>query len=166
VDSVTPVPQPPDLTRPEPHVAPKRVLWKWSLIVSAVVCSFMSLQCIAALSTGGKRAEQAVQHLHAQLDAGDYEGILHDADPAFLAADTHDGLIRFLRGVHTKLGAVRSAERINLFVGNGTMGPYVRTQYKSTFANGTATESFTWRRAGGRFALLGYHVESRVFVDN
>jgi len=142
------------------------VLWKWSAAAAAVILVFLMWRCGSALVRGRKLANAAVQHFHAQLNAQEYEEICADADEGFRAGQSHDELIRFLQAVHKKLGSADQTTQFNLRVDSNTRGTFTTTFYNTTFANGAATESFTWVTTGGALKLYAYHIESNALVVN
>ena len=164
----TPVPQPTRIPQDNYPVEPtrKRVLWKWSLLAAALLLGYLMWQCGSGLSAGARLSDAAVQHFHSQLDSGDYEAILQESDPAFQNADSHEELVKFLTGVHSKLGALRGAARTNLSVNADTRGTFINTTYKSTFEQGDAVETFTWRKAGSGLKLVTYRIESKAFFTH
>jgi hypothetical protein len=163
-ETAAPAPAPPGDEPAEPRPNPKRLLLRWSLVATALALGYLLWQCGSAMTIGGRLSDAGVQHIHAQLDSAAYEAIVREADPLFQKAESHERLIKFLTGVHSKLGTSRGCTRNNIFVKAGTNGTFITTQYKSTFAHGDAVESFTWREAAGRLKLAGYHIESDAFV--
>jgi len=148
------------------HPAPKRVLWKWSVVATALILVFLMWQCGSALVQGRKLADAAVRHFHQQLNAGDYEGIYRDADQAFGRGQDHEESIRFLEAVHRKLGLAGPETRLNIRVETNPGGTFLTTQYSTTFAAGKATEMFTWVKSGGTLKLNGYHIQSNALILN
>ncbi|MGA8366126.1 MAG: DUF4019 domain-containing protein [Candidatus Acidiferrales bacterium] len=126
--------------------------------------AYLLWTCGSGLYQGGHLANSLVHRFHQELNAGQYEQICQEADAGFSESDTHDNLIQFLRGVHTKLGNATAENLTNLTVNANTNGTFVVTTYSSTFANGTAVETFTWAKKGTGLKLYGYHVESKAFI--
>jgi len=83
---------------------PRRVLWKWSLTLTAAVLVFMMWQCESALNLGSESADQAAQRFHDHLNRGEFDEICREADSAFSQGEKHDEVVRFLEQVHRKLG--------------------------------------------------------------
>ena len=92
---------------------PRRVLWKWSLALTAAVFLFLMWQCGSAFYMGRQLSEKAVQNFHAQLDSGRYEDICREADEAFSEGQKHDELVQVLGAVHRKLGNALVANQVN-----------------------------------------------------
>lgn len=145
---------------------PKRAWWKWSLGLTALLLIYLMWQCGSALRQGRVSAEPAVQAFHAKLNAGKYEEICQEADEAFQGTGKHDELVKFLTAVHTKLGDAGVTNQVNMFVNAGTSGTFIVARYDTTFARGTAVETFTWTKKSGNLKLYAYHVDSNALVEN
>jgi hypothetical protein len=55
--------------------APKRVLWKWSVAVTAAILLFLMWQCGSAFHEVRGLANTAVKEFHQRLNGGRYEEI-------------------------------------------------------------------------------------------
>jgi hypothetical protein len=115
---------------------------------------------------GRELANAAVRHFHEQLNAGDYEGILGEADEGFRVGQNHDQLFKLFEAVHKKLGNAGDLNRVNIRVDVNTGGTFITTRYDTTFVNGAATETFVWVRGRGILKRYGYNVQSDAFVVN
>ena len=109
-------------------------------------------------------AEPAVQQFHQRLDAGQYQAICSEAVEGFCVPAAAGDTMSFLKGVHEKLGNTSSAKRGVWNVSSTTGGTFVRMQYNTAFANGSAAETFTWIKSGNTFKLYGYNVQSNAFL--
>jgi hypothetical protein len=147
---------------PEPKR--KRVLLKWSLVAAALVFGYFTWQCGSGLSAGARLSDDAVRQFHSQLDSGAYEDIIRDSDKAFQKSGSPEELLKFLTGVHSKLGTSQGFARTNVFVNASTSGTFIKVTYQSTFERGNAVETFTWRKESGGLTLVGYNVQSKVFL--
>ena len=151
-----------------PHTPsqPKRVLWKWSLVITAVIAVFLAWQCGSGILQGQKLASVAVQHFHEQLNAGRYEDIYQEATEGFRGGSKREELVKFLTAVHAKLGnaGAPSAGSINVNATPG--GTFVTTQYNTKFEKGDATETFTWLKTAGTLKLQGYNIQSNALILN
>jgi len=143
---------------------PKRILWKWSLIVSGCLLAFLMWQCGSALYSGSKLADQAAQHFHQQLNRAEFEQICSEADPGFSEPEKHDELITFLQSVHKKLGNATGEKRQNLNVSSTTGGTFVTANFASQFDTGEASETFVWRKTGDSLRLYRYNLNSKAFL--
>jgi hypothetical protein len=147
-----------------PQQKPKRVLVKWSLLATVLVLGYFMWQCGSGMRAGARLSDDAVRHFHSQLDAESYADIVHDSDEAFQNSENRDEIIKFLAGVHSKLGASHDFARTNISVNATTNGTFIRVSYQSTFEQGKAVEAFTWKKAGGGLKLVRYDVNSNTFV--
>ena len=89
---------------------------------------------------------------------------MRDSDEAFQNSGNRDEIIKFLAGVHSKLGPSRGFTRTNIFVNASTNGTFIKVTYQSTFDQGNAMEAFTWKKAGAGLKLVRYDVNSNAFV--
>ena len=142
----------------------KRVLLKWSLVAAALVLGFFMWQCGSGMKAGARLSDRAVSHFHSQLDSEAYGDIVDESDEAFQNSEKRDEIIKFLAGVHSKLGSSRGFTRTNIFVNATTNGTFIKVTYQSTFDQGNAVEAFTWKRAGGGLKLVRYDVNSNTFL--
>jgi hypothetical protein len=145
---------------------PKRnpMFLKWSLVATALVLVYFMWQCGSGMSAGARLSDDSVRHFHSQLDSEAYADILGESDGAFQNSGNRDEIIKFLAGVHSKLGSSHSFNRTNIFVNATTGGTFIRVTYKSAFDQGNAVETFTWRKADGGLKLLRYDINSNLFV--
>jgi hypothetical protein len=137
----------------------------WALIPVVFLACFLS-SCIGTLLQSREESNQAVHHFHQELNDAQYDQICQDADSRFTQSDTHENLVKFLRGVHTKLGNTTAENLINTNVNATTSGTFVRASYDSTFALGKAQETFTWVRGSSGLKLAGYNIQSNAFIVN
>jgi uncharacterized protein DUF4019 len=145
---------------------PNRKLWKWSIVVAAVVLLLLTWQCGSALVQGPGLSNRAVRRFHQQLNNRQYEEIYQEADARFAEGGKHEELVKLLEGVHTKLGDAGSETLLNIRAKATTDATAMQTQYNTTFAKGTAVETFTWIKEHGRLRLYGYTVESKALLVN
>jgi hypothetical protein len=110
-------------------------------------------------------ADPAVKEFHQQLDAGQYEAICSQAVQGFCSNAAGD-TIRVFKGVHEKLGNTAGTKRGRMTVSSATGGTFVRIDYNTTFASGTAVETFTWIKTGNTFHLYRYDIQSNALLLN
>jgi hypothetical protein len=164
-----PYQQPPPPSYP-PAPPPKDPLikvkfhWKWSLIFVVVLAAWGMWTCGSAFIGGARLADNAVQKFHQQLNAADYPSICDQAAEGFCSTEAGNKTMRFLKGVHEKLGAAGSGTRSNLNVNSSTNGTFVSVEYTTAFATGPATESFTWIKHGSKLELYRYNVQSDALL--
>jgi hypothetical protein len=149
----------------EPSRKPIRVLWRWSFFITAVVLAFFMWQCGSALLQGRHLSNQAVRQFHEELNAREYEVICQDASDGFTRSTKHDDILKFLEGVHTKLGSADSESLLSLNANATTNGTFLVTRYNTQFANGPAVETFTWIKSAGALKLYGYNVQSNALFN-
>jgi hypothetical protein len=138
--------------------------WKWTLWFLLALVAWGMWTCGSAFMGGARLAENAVQQFHQQLNAADYRSICKSAAEGFCNGQANDRAVRFLKGVHQKLGAAGAGTRSNLNVNSSTNGTFVSVEYSTTFAAGLATESFTWIKRGGKLQLYRYNVQSDALI--
>jgi len=160
-----PAPVPSHLETAEPKPK-KRVLWKWSILVSVLVAGLLVWRCGSALMRTARMSDQAVGTFHSQLNSGSYETIFSEADSAFRGAAPRQELLAFLVAVHQKLGIAQHANLQTINVTTTTSGTFATTIYSTKFEKGDAIETFTWRVTGTRLILVGYNVQSRQLILN
>ena len=157
------IPSPADV---QPKRERKRILWKWSLVAAAILLAYFMWQCGSGMIAGARLSDDAVRRFHSQLDSGAYEELWKESDDSFQNSGSHEELLKFLAGVHSKLGVSRSSTRTNIFVSATTNGTFIKVTYESTFEKGNATETFTWRKTiGGSLILFGYNIQSKTFFS-
>jgi hypothetical protein len=144
---------------------PKVIIWKWTLIATALFLTYFLWECGSGFYQGGRHANEAVRRFHQELNSGKYEQICQEAAEGFREKDKHDELIKLLQAVHTKLGDVKAESFGNITVNAGTDGTFIVTSYSSTFERGMAEETFTWLKRAGGLELYTYHIESNAFVE-
>jgi len=143
---------------------PKRILWKWSLVVVVLFFGYFAWQCGSGMRAGAGLSDGAVRHFHSQLDSEAYSDILRESDEAFQNSASSDEITKFLAGVHSKLGSSRGFTRAGINVNATTNGTFIRVTYQSTFDQGKAAETFVWRRVGDGVKLVRYDINSNAFV--
>lgn len=146
--------------------APKRAgkLWKWSLAVTAAVFVFYAWQCGSALVSGPALADAAVRQFHEQLNQGRYPEIMASTDRNLRDEAGHESTATLFSEIHTKLGDAGEANMAHMNAQVGTRGTIIVCQYDTTFARGSAVETFTWKMAGGALQLIDYNIESNAVL--
>jgi hypothetical protein len=148
--------------QPKEPLIKVRILWKWSLLFVLVLMVWGMWQCGSALRMGARLSEPAVQQFHQQLNTGQYETICTQAADGFCTSGADGEAIRFLKGVHEKLGNTGAAKRGEMNVNSSTNGTFVTVQYDTTFTIGDAVETFTWIKNGNSLKLYRYNVQSNA----
>jgi hypothetical protein len=143
---------------------PKIIIWKWTLVATALFFAYLMWECGSGLYQGGVQANGAVRHFHQELNDGQYEQICQEAETGFCETTKHDEVTSFLQGVHKKLGNATAESLIGMNVNANTNGTFITTRYNSTFADGSAEETFTWVKSSGKLKLHGYNIQSNAFI--
>ena len=138
---------------------------KWSVVAIVLMFGYFMWQCGSAMSVGARLSDDSVRRLHSQLDSGAYDDILRESDEAFQNSASREELLKFLTGIHSKLGTARVCSRQHMSVNAGTHGTFINVTYRSTFDQGDAVETFIWRKAAGKLMLAGYRVQSSAFLQ-
>ena len=111
-----------------------------------------------------KIAEEGIGKFHAELNAGHYAQLYDQSAPDLKEATKRDEFITFLAGAHKKLGSFVSGKQVGWNDNYATGGHFVTIQYESQFAHGPAQEQFVFRVNDDKPILVGYHVNSNLFV--
>jgi hypothetical protein len=130
-----------------------------------VLVLFVLWQCGSALYQGPALSNNAVWRFHTHLNNGEFGAICDEADVPLAQGEMRDELLDILQGVHRKLGDAGEEKLVNLNVNVTVSGTFLHTQYVTTFAQGQATENFTWRKSGETLELYRYYVQSRAFLQ-
>jgi len=109
-------------------------------------------------------AEKSVATFHQRLDAGNFAAIYASTDPDFRKASTEKDFVGLLDAVHRKLGAVHNSNLAGWRTGTFNFQQRASLNYKTTFANGEAQESFDYRIDGSKASLVGYHINSNALI--
>ncbi len=145
---------------------PKRswISVKWTVVAILLVFGYFTWQCGSGMWAGANLSDAAVSHFHSELDSQAYDNIISEGSELFRTSDEHDELVKFLAGVHTRLGASHNIYRAGINVSATTNGTFIKVTYNSSFEEGSATEEFTWRKENGNLKLVHYGVTSKAFL--
>jgi hypothetical protein len=122
-----------------------------------------------SLMTGGcaKSREIAEAGTHAfrgHAAKGEFASIYREAAPEFQKSTTEADFAKLMEGIARKLGAWQSSKPPAWRVFSGTGGRTVTFGYASQFDKGNANEEFIWRIEGDGAHLVGYHINSPLFL--
>jgi hypothetical protein len=162
MSTLNPPPQPTTLSQPKEPGFKIKVLWKWSFLFLLVLVAWGAWQCGSGFRMASRLSEPAVQQFHQELDAGQYEAICGQAAEGFCGNGADGETVRFLKGVHEKLGNVGAVQRGMINVNANTGGTFVTIQYNTSFALGPAQETFTWIKGANTLRLYRYSVQSNA----
>lgn len=134
--------------------------------VLLVGISILSL-CVGGCGLGKRRkeAESAVDTFHARLNRGDVHGIYMSLGGDAVGVPEAEWAA-ILGGVQRKLGKFKDGEskvvNINFNANSGLT--FTTLQCQSRFERGNATEQFVVRKEGRDVNIVGYHIDSPVFL--
>ena len=109
-------------------------------------------------------AESGTQAFRNRAAKGEFTTIYREAAPEFQKSATEADFAKLLEGIGRKLGAWQSSKPPAWRVFSGTGGRTVTFGYASQFEKGSANEEFIWRIQGDRAVLVGYHINSPLFL--
>jgi hypothetical protein len=162
----TPVPAPtPDFSYSS-SVHKRKLLWKWSLAFTALIFIYLMWQCGSGLLHGRTLSNEAVRQFHEDLNSGRFDDIYAGADEGFRKTGQEQELTKLLEAVHRKLGNVEASNMNNLSVNATPSGTFITAVYRTSFARGTAAETFTWKKNGNGVKLYGYNIQSNALIVN
>jgi hypothetical protein len=119
---------------------------------------------LVSCSEGVDEAKQSVDEFRTAVSNKSYAEIYRAADEQMRASGTEAEFVEFMSAVERKLGPWQSAPDPIWTATSGSWGHQIILNYQSQFANGSATETFTWRVVKGKAVLNGYHVDSPLLV--
>jgi hypothetical protein len=120
--------------------------------------------CAAACSPTLDRqpAQDAVRAFHAQLDAHQYEAIVAAAGGEIGHVRSQAEFLQLLESVHDRLGNTKSSKETSWTAKFGNDDAVLTLDYATAYANGDATEHFSYRMKGNDVRLVGYRIESKA----
>jgi hypothetical protein len=138
-----------------PH---KRSFFWIAVIAFFVIFMLILLWCYSIFVQGWTVTDAAVRDFHRNLNKANYEEICQTADQRFTQAG-HQRTVEFLETVHHRLGDVQKEKPTKIGAYVDTHGLFVVSQYRTTFFQGSATETFTWIQRWGGLKLYRYYIE-------
>jgi hypothetical protein len=124
---------------------------KWLLVLLALLAA-----CNKDQDTS--QVDSAVELFHQRLATGDDDAIYRDAGPEYQHSIDVEMNRRFLGQIRRVRGMPGSVTRTAYSVTNNSGGAIVNAEYKVSYANGEATETFIWRLTEGKATLLGFTI--------
>jgi hypothetical protein len=113
---------------------------------------------------GVEYAEPAFAKFRQQMQAGQFGKFYDFAGEEFRSATSREDGIALFAAVDRKLGKLQHAEKINWNVNTRNMTTLVVLVYKSRYAEGEATETFTIKVADGSGQIVGYDIQSLAMM--
>lgn len=130
-------------------------------IVLIIVIAF-AMSC--SLQRDKVTGETGVAKFHSQFNAGQYHEIYIQTDDGFRKATSEQQLTEYMEAVHRKLGEVKDAKQVGWRVNFTTAGSQVLLAYRTTFAEGDATEEFVFIVNGNDSRLFKYNIQSPTLI--
>ena len=139
-----------------------------TLMILRVLLALVAILVCASCSSSEavKTGKAAIGRFHEQLNAGLSDQIYRDASQEYQGSATAELNRKIIESVRKKMGNAGQFEVTTWRVDFLTSGHFVSLQCKTAFANGEATESFQWRVEGTKALLLGWHINSPLFMIN
>lgn len=146
-----------------PHPpARHRDVRRWALVSLTLVVAALAVvgikACSDQLAAGRAQAEPAAEQFTRLYNDAEYETIYASSDPALKKAMSAEELAQRLDSVRARLGNV--VGKSFGCVGTGGGGEPLQIEYRTTFENGEAWETFLWQVNGSEVALFAYAVET------
>ena len=110
------------------------------------------------------QVEAAVAKFHAQLDAGQSAAIYAATGDEFKKVSSQEEFVPLLDAVHRKLGHSGASVQNGWKVNYGTAGRFITMDFRTTYAQGQASEEFVFRLLPAGPLLVGYHVNSNALI--
>ncbi len=111
-----------------------------------------------------KIAEAGTREFRQRTASGQFAAIYEEAAPELRKATSEANWMKLMAMIRLKLGAWQSSQAPAWRASIGTAGRTVSLGYSSKFEKGDAREELLWRIKDGHPILLGYHVNSQVFL--
>ncbi len=129
------------------------------LAVLLVLLSLILSGCRDTIN-GKATAEPAVAGFREKMKAHDYEAIYSNAAAEFRSATPKEKVLALFAAIDRKLGPIKESTLVNWNVNTFNNKTHAVMVYSSKFAEGDATETFTYRVDDQRAVLVGYNIAS------
>jgi len=128
--------------------------------IAVLALSVLAEGCTKSRET----AEAGTQTFRRRAANSEFTSIYRAAAPEFQQSTTEAAFAKLMEGIGRRLGAWQSSKPPAWKVFSGTGGRTVTFGYASQFEKGPANEEFIWRIQGDRAILVGYHINSPLFL--
>ena len=156
-----PPPERPSATVPKRRV---RVLWKWSLAITAVIVVYFGWRIGSGMISGETSANSAISNFHWLLNRGYFQDIIDDTDEGFRTGSTSEETVKFFSQLHNKLGAAGATSGCYMTVTATPDATFITVRCNTNFEKGEVIETFSWVKSGDKLKLHGYNVSSKVWL--
>jgi hypothetical protein len=113
---------------------------------------------------GIEYAEPAVEKFRQQMRAGQFDQVYEGTGAEFREATSRENGIALFAAVDRKLGKLQHAEKVTWNINTRNMTTLVVLVYKSRYAEGEATETFTIEVDDGKGRIIGYNIQSLAMM--
>lgn len=120
--------------------------------------------CAASMQASREQAASAIADFHGRYNGESFDQIVDEAADEFKKSAPRENLVKFLRGVHRRLGKVKNSKETGWRVHWQTNGTFVITSHAAEFEQGTGVETFTIVIRDGKAQLVGYNVNSDKLI--
>jgi hypothetical protein len=132
--------------------------------LAVIVGALLLSACNASADTDA--AEKGVSSFHRAMDSGQYAAIYDASDSDMKSSISKGEFVKFLTGLHGKLGAFKNGKTTGWNDNVATGGHYVTLTREAKFDRGPGNEQFLFRIDNGTAVLAGYRVNSNVLVTS
>jgi hypothetical protein len=130
-----------------------------------IVATLISLLVGGCAESRGA-AEAGTREFRVRCARAEFSRIYKEAAPEFRNKVAEADFTKLLEAVREKLGTWQSSKPPAWTAFSGTGGRRMTLKYDSQVEKGAAVEEFVWRIQDGRGILLGYQINSPVFLAN
>jgi hypothetical protein len=135
---------------------------KLSLLLT--LCIALFAPGCGGMFNGKKAAEQSVADFHKLYNDGNLTAIYSAGHSKLKGAATEKEFLEFVGAVQRKLGKVTQASNVGFNVRTFNLTTTVVLNEKTTFEQGTGTETFTFQMEGDKAVLVGYNISSKDLI--
>jgi hypothetical protein len=101
------------------------------------------------------------------MTAGDDAGIFNNSDPDYQAQVGKAKSNQLFDFVRERLGAPLSSRAVGFnMTSTSRYGEVLTLTFETKFSKGQGTETIKWHKVGGRYQLIGYHVDSSAIKQS
>lgn len=128
--------------------------------IFAVVAALLLAACNPFAVMEG--ADEEISAFHTAFNANQWEAIWNEADDEFRTITPRAKFDETMNNMRAAMGEWQSGEQTGFNINTDNGRTTTEIIYNSTFANGTATETFLFVGEGEEMALLGWNIEQQT----
>lgn len=130
---------------------------------------FATVTVVATLTACDTSADiesslQAVRDFHDMIDAEKFSIVYEHTSEDLKKASSQQEFTALLDAVHRKLGKTKSLELVGKSFFYSTSGETITLNYRTTYEQGEAEESFIYQIQDKTALLGGYHINSNALI--